>query len=232
MAPKQCPGFSSLTPRIFRQLSIPHSAFPRSAPPDQAVDWLRWRSRNGYDMGEPSLGTVKFGTILPIALCADVIAASPQPLARRQQPDGIAKVDLPSTTGEAKSLGANIIYGFPDNGVEAQTVIPDHFITDIKFHVCRAGGAQIPDKGWGNGGYAEYIGRFNSTLSNYRTTREYGGDFILFLLHDLWSADGVTSDDGLYPGDNGDFSEFEKFLKQVKRDLEVNDILDSLAIDV
>jgi hypothetical protein len=154
-------------------------------------------------MGEPSLGTVKFGTILPIALCADVIAASPQPLARRQQPDGIAKVDLPSTTGEAKFLGANIIYGFPDNGV-----------------------------GWGNGGYAEYIGRFNSTLSNYRTTREYGGDFILFLVHDLWGADGVTSDDGLYPGDNGDFSEFEKFLKQVKRDLEANDILDSLAIDV
>lgn len=144
---------------------------------------------------------------------------------------GNAIVDVSVQTGQAKFLGSNFIYGFTDNGVEAQNSIPDHFVTGIKFNACRAGGAQIPALGWGSGGYAEYNGRFNSTLSNYRSTRKYNGDFIL-LLHDLWGADGGSSADDLFPGDNGDFAEFDEFLAQVKKDVETNDMLDGLIIDI
>ena len=104
-------------------------------------------------------------------------------------------------------------------------------MTNIKFHASRAGGAQIPALGWAGGGYNEYIGRFNSTLSNYRTTRKYGGDFIL-LPHDLWGADGGQSSESKFPGDNGNWTEMEVFFGQLVNDLKDNDMLEGLAVDL
>ncbi|KAL2869392.1 glycoside hydrolase superfamily [Aspergillus lucknowensis] len=160
--------------------------------------------------------------LLSLALSAELIAVAAAEA---------ATVDASTTTGKAQFLGSNFIYGFPDNGVDAQTAIPDHFLTDIKFNACRAGGAQLPYGGWASGGYDEYIGRFESTLSNYRSTRKYGGDFIL-LVHDLWGADGGSSADALFPGDNGDFGEFDAFLDQLKKDVEDNDMLEGLILDL
>ncbi|KAL4814908.1 glycoside hydrolase superfamily [Aspergillus spinulosporus] len=173
---------------------------------------------------------MKFIHPLFIAVWANYISANAQTIGT-QNTSGNAIVDVAARTGQAQFLGSNFIYGFPDNGVEAQTSIPDHFLTGIKFNACRAGGAQITARGWGAGGYAEYIGRFNSTLSNYRSTRKYNGEFIL-LLHDLWGADGGSSPEDLVPGDNGDYAEFEKFLVQVKNDIEANDMLNGLIIDI
>ncbi|KAJ0385211.1 hypothetical protein COL922a_006807 [Colletotrichum nupharicola] len=144
---------------------------------------------------------------------------------------GAATVDLSTSTGEARFLGSAFIYGFPDNGTDADSSIPDYFATDIKFNACRAGGAQTPYAGWTGGGYDGYIGRFNSTLSNYRTTRKFGAGFIL-LPHDLWGSDGSLGGDGLYPGDNGDWSEMEAFLAQVIKDLKENDMLEGLVFDI
>ncbi|KAJ3535406.1 hypothetical protein NM208_g7142 [Fusarium decemcellulare] len=61
----------------------------------------------------------------------------------RQNSAGAATVDLSKRTGQASFLGSGFIYGFPDNGRDADNSIPDHFLTDIKFRTCRAGGAQI-----------------------------------------------------------------------------------------
>ncbi|KAI8245199.1 hypothetical protein K4K55_002621 [Colletotrichum sp. SAR 10_96] len=144
---------------------------------------------------------------------------------------GAATVDLSTSTGEARFLGSAFVYGFPDNGTSADSSIPDYLATDIKFNACRAGGAQTPYAGWAGGGYDGYIGRFNSTLSNYRTTRKYGAGFIL-LPHDLWGSDGSLGGDGLYPGDNGDWSEMEAFLAQVVKDLKDNDMLEGLVFDI
>ncbi|POS69015.1 hypothetical protein DHEL01_v212590 [Diaporthe helianthi] len=149
----------------------------------------------------------------------------------RQSPSGRATVDLTTSTGQANSIGSGFIYGWPDNGTEVDNSIPANFVTDIKFHASRAGGAQIPALGWAGGGYNGYIGRFNSTLSNYRTTRKYGGDFIL-LPHDLWGADGVQSAGSKFPGDNGNWTETEVFLGQVVNDLKANDMLEGLVVDL
>lgn len=119
----------------------------------------------------------------------------------------------------------------PDNGTDVDNSIPANFVTDIKFHSSRAGGAQIPALGWAGGGYSEYIGRFKSTLSNYLTTRKYGGDFIL-LPHDLWGADGGQSSGSIFPGDNGNWTEMEVFLGQVVNDLKENDMLGGLVVDL
>ncbi|KAK2042626.1 glycoside hydrolase [Colletotrichum somersetense] len=162
-----------------------------------------------------------------VALAIDQSAALVAPRAS----SGAATVDLNTSIGEARFLGSGFIYGFPDNGTSADSSIPDYFATDIKFNACRAGGAQTPYPGWAGGGYDGYIGRFNSTLSNYRTTRKYGADFIL-LPHDLWGSDGSLGGGGLYPGDNGDWSQMEAFLAQVVKDLKDNDMLEGLVFDI
>ncbi|KAH3975368.1 hypothetical protein HBH98_096760 [Parastagonospora nodorum] len=146
----------------------------------------------------------------------------------RQTSNGVATVNLAETYGPAKSLASGWIYGFPDNGTDADFSIPEHFVRDVKFHSTRAGGAQIPAKGWVTS-LEDYIGRFNSTLSNYRTTRHYGGDFIL-LIHDLWGADGGSI--STFPGDNGNWSLADAFFQRLKNDLVENDMLDGLVLDL
>ncbi|OAG06199.1 glycoside hydrolase [Paraphaeosphaeria sporulosa] len=148
----------------------------------------------------------------------------------KRQSKGTATIDLNTNIGSANALGAGFIYGFPDNGTEASNAIPDHFMTDIAFRASRAGGAQIPPKGW-IGGLQAYVARFNSTLSNYRTTRKYGGDFIL-LPHDLWGSDGGAGVNALYPGDNGNWTETETFLTRLVQDLKAHDMLEGLVFDI
>jgi hypothetical protein len=152
-------------------------------------------------------------------------------VSRDTAPQGSVSVDLRQKVGQATHLGSGFIYGWPDNGVEADGSIPEELVIGFGFRAARAGGAQLPapDLGWGVDGYGSYIGRLNSTLSNYRTTRKYGGDFIL-LPHDLWGADG--SDGGVFPGDNGDWSDMEKFYDQLIRDLKEKDMLEGLVIDI
>lgn len=153
-------------------------------------------------------------------------------LATRQTAVGSASVDLSSHTGQAKFLASGFIYGWPGNGADADNSIPEYLIRDIKFNACRAGGAQLPapSLGWAVGGYDGYVGRFESTLSNYRTTRKYGGDFIL-LPHDLWGADGGLGG-GLYPGDDGDWSQMERFYEQLIGDIRANNMLEGLVFDI
>ncbi|KAH7129169.1 glycoside hydrolase superfamily [Dactylonectria macrodidyma] len=152
-------------------------------------------------------------------------------IAPRQDIAGTATVDLSKGTGDASFLGSGFIYGFPDNGSDAGNSIPDHFITDIKFRTCRAGGAQISAAGWATGGEEGYKGRFESTLSNYRTTRKYNGDFIL-LPHDIWGAQGGATESFPFPGDNGDWSQMEAFIRRLISDVKANNMLDGLVIDL
>ncbi len=153
--------------------------------------------------------------------------------ATRQTAVGSASVDLMSHTGQAKFLASGFIYGLPGNGTHADSSIPEHLFRDINFNACRAGGAQMPapSLGWAVGGYDGYVGRFESTLSNYRTTRKYGGDQFILLPHDLWGADGGLGG-GVYPGDGGDWSRMESFYEQLIGDIKANDMLEGLVIDI
>ncbi|KAI6749295.1 hypothetical protein HG530_015134 [Fusarium avenaceum] len=147
------------------------------------------------------------------------------------QVQGTATINLAKEHGPARALGSGFIYGWPDNGTMADNSIPNHFATDIKFNANRGGGAQIASRGWATGGYEGYLGRFNSTLSNYRTTRKYNAEFIL-LPHDLWGADGGQDSQSPFPGDNGNWTEMELFWGQLTSDLKSHDMLKGLVIDV
>lgn len=69
---------------------------------------------------------------MAIVAAARLIPTSPIGIVPRES-NGNAIMDLSTKTGEEKLLGSDFIYGFPDNGEEAQTVIPGHFLTHIKF---------------------------------------------------------------------------------------------------
>jgi len=140
-----------------------------------------------------------------------------------------ATVNAHKSTGAATHLASGFIYGLPDNGANAKTSIPDHFLTDIKFRATRAGGAQISAPGWASGGYNGYQKRFESALSNYKSVRKYGGAFIL-LPHDLWGAQGGGAP--RFPGDKGNWSEMGKFWNQIIADLKNNNMLEGLVIDI
>jgi hypothetical protein len=169
-----------------------------------------------------------FTTFLLPALLASRTAASPS---RRSTAVGTATVNLHSTAGVPQQLGSGFIYGFPDNGTQPETVIPDYLVTGFKFKANRAGGAQTAAKGWATGGLDGYRGRFESALSNYRTTRKYGGEFIL-LPHDIWGADGTQDASFPYPGDDGDWSNMETFWNQLISDLKANNMLDDIVLDL
>ena len=112
-----------------------------------------------------------------------------------------ATVTLSAQIGAPSHLASGLIYGIPDT----QNQIPAQFYTGMGFNYGRAGGAQLPSpsRGWVYS-TSEYSGRFNSGLSNYKTTRKYGGRYQL-LLHDLWGTDTGAN---IYPGDNGDWTRY------------------------
>jgi hypothetical protein len=83
----------------------------------------------------------------------------------------------------------------------------------VKFQSMRAGGAQLPGSGWVGGAYDR---RWNSTLAQARRTAALGGKFVL-LPHDLWGADGAAI--SRFPGDNGNWTDYDNFLTRVINDV-------------
>ncbi|CAH0024676.1 unnamed protein product, partial [Clonostachys rhizophaga] len=125
-----------------------------------------------------------------------------------------------------KILGLDfVIYGIPDQPGQ----IPDKFYTEAGLHWFRAGGAQMgaPNRGWS---WGEMEQRWQSTLSNYRTARKYGGKFQL-LLHDLWGTD-FTDESKTWPGDNGDWSNYDQFLTVIVQRIIDNDMIAGMHIDI
>jgi hypothetical protein len=146
------------------------------------------------------------------------------------QAQGTATVRLAQPSGSPQRVASGFIYGIPDNGTSVSTQIPEYLYRNIGFHSTRAGGAQLeaPNRGWA---WGEYPGRFASTLSNYRTARALGADFIL-LPHDLWGADGLNAANVKYPGDDGDWSDYEKFLDTLFADMKSNEMVDGVVYDI
>ncbi|KAJ5663063.1 hypothetical protein N7507_003794 [Penicillium longicatenatum] len=138
-----------------------------------------------------------------------------------------ATVNLAVTKGSPEHLASGFIYGIPDT----EDFIPDHWYTDMGFRYGRAGGAQLeaPDRGW-IWGLSEYKGRLASTLSNYKTCRKYGADFII-LPHDVWGTDHANSST-VWPGDNGDWTDYDLFIRTLMADLKANNALEGLVWDI
>jgi hypothetical protein len=84
---------------------------------------------------------------------------------------------------------------------------------------CKGGGAQLGSVGYRGWvvGLNDYKGRFASTLANYKTCRAAGGEFHIYV-HDLWGTDHSNSGTK-WPGDGGDWTDFDKFLTQALSDV-------------
>jgi hypothetical protein len=118
-------------------------------------------------------------------------------------------VNFATTAGTPTARASGWIYGMTENG----TAPPDNFFTGVRFQAMRAGGAQLPGGGWVGGGYDR---RWNATLAQARRTAALGGRFVL-LDHDLWGADGAAI--SRFPGDNGDWTDYDNFLTRVFNDV-------------
>lgn len=139
-----------------------------------------------------------------------------------------AIVDLSNRTGTPQHLASGLLYGVPDTANQ----IPATFYTSIGFNYLRAGGAQLPApaRGW-IWGLTEYKNRFASALSNYKTAQQYGAPFI-FLIHDLWGADGTQNSTAPYPGDNGNWASWDQYLAQLTSDMKANGMTKNVIIDI
>lgn len=87
---------------------------------------------------------------------------------------------------------------------------------------CKGGGAQLGSVGYRGWivGLSDYKGRFESTLTNYKTCRAAGADFHMYI-HDLWGTDHSNSNTK-WPGDNGDWADYDKFVQQLMSDVAAN----------
>jgi hypothetical protein len=48
----------------------------------------------------------------------------------------------------------------------------------------------------------------------------------------MWGADGFESSDALFPGDNGNWTNYDNFLTQVFQDMQSNDMLSNVYFDI
>lgn len=147
------------------------------------------------------IGWGTFLAIIPVML----ITAFPSSCCGREI---VIRVNPGHALGVPTYRASGFIYGLAEDGTNP----PSNLLREIKVRFLRAGGAQLdyPYGGWVNGNYSR---RWKSVYAYYRKARELGVTFIL-LVHDLWGADGVC-EVPRYPGDNGDWSEYEVFLNQV-----------------
>ncbi|MBD0839297.1 RICIN domain-containing protein [Streptomyces sp. TRM68416] len=151
-----------------------------------------------------------------MAVLLAALAATLVPVGPSQAADTSVTVDFATVKGAPSYRASGMIYGLTADG----SLPPDHFFKDIKWQFMRAGGAQLNGGGYATS-LADYQTRWQATLAQYKRTDALGGTFVL-LPHDLWGADGTTSQP--FPGDNGDWTQFDNFVNQLISDVKANNM--------
>ena len=158
--------------------------------------------RLGSSLKRTLPATLALGTLAAASLIAGAVPASAA--------DESITVNFSVAGGSPTYRASGWIYGMTENG----SAPADHFYRDVRFRYMRAGGAQLDQPGgWVSGRYQR---RWNSTLAQARRTIALGGQFIL-LPHDLWGADGFPI--SRFPGDNGDWTDYDNFLTRLITDI-------------
>ncbi|KAJ7912104.1 glycoside hydrolase family 39 protein [Mycena leptocephala] len=153
---------------------------------------------------------------------AGIAAAAVVDLESRQSASQITTVDLAVNWGTPIHRASGVLYGVPNT----KSQIPSTFYTSIGFNYLSAGGAQFSSSGWIFGGYTA---RFQDVLSNFQTARQFNAQFIL-KMSDLWGTDGTQGSNGVYPGANGDFTEYDAYLTQLVKDLKANGMTTNIKL--
>ncbi|KAJ7027779.1 glycoside hydrolase family 39 protein [Mycena alexandri] len=151
--------------------------------------------------------------IASLPFLVGIAAAAVVNLESRQTAAQITTVDLSVNTGSPIRRASGVLYGVPDT----KNQIPSSFYTGAQFT-----GAT----GWIFGGYTA---RFQDVLSNFQTARQFNAQFIL-KMSDLWGTDGTQGANGVYPGANGDFTEFDAYLAQLVADLKANGMTTNIKL--
>lgn len=167
---------------------------------------------------------MRVSTVTTLALFEQSAWATMRILAR-QSLSNTANVYFGQDRGAPKHLASGILYGITD--VPRQ--IPDHFYQEMGFNYARIGGAQLDEGGWIMGPDA-YAARFDNTRDNYQEARRFGAPVII-LPHDIWGTDHANSST-VWPGDNGDWTNYDEFLDRLISDLKSNDMLEGLIWDI
>jgi len=164
-------------------------------------------------------------SILCVSTLPGTVLAHPASFMMEKRDGMTANVDLSSNLGSPTHFASGFIYGILDTPDQ----IPDHWYENMGFNYGKAGGAQLnaPSRGWI---WNELDGRFQSTLSNYNTCRKYGAAFII-LPHDVWGTDHANSST-IWPGDDGDFTNYDEFIQSLMSNLKANNTLDGLVWDI
>lgn len=68
-------------------------------------------------------------------------------------------------------------------------------------------------------------------LSNYRTTRKYGGEFEV-LIADLYGFDFTQPQDAVAPGDDDDWSSLDKFLTLLTSQMVADGMVEGVYFDL
>ncbi|WP_067641474.1 RICIN domain-containing protein [Actinomadura latina] len=145
-----------------------------------------------------------------LAICALVAASVGVLAAPARGADESVAVDFSTAGGAPAYRASGWIYGMTEDA----SAPADHFYRDVGFRFMRAGGAQLDSPGgWVSG---KYDRRWDATRAQILRTRALGGQFVL-LVHDLWGADGYPI--SRFPGDNGDWTDYDAFLTRVINDV-------------
>ncbi|KAJ7601849.1 glycoside hydrolase family 39 protein [Mycena polygramma] len=161
--------------------------------------------------------------IAPLLLLAGLASAAVVDLESRQTAAQITTVDLSVNWGTPVHRASGVLYGVPNT----KNQIPSSFYTGMGFNYLSAGGAQFTGAtGWIFGGYTA---RFQNVLSNFQTARQFNAQFIL-KMSDLWGTDGTQGSNGVYPGANGDFTEYDAYLTQLVKDLKANGMTTNIKL--
>jgi hypothetical protein len=126
-------------------------------------------------------------------------------------------VDLPTTVGEPTYAATGFLHGLNRDGSQPA----DSLLMPLKPRLFREGGSLAPGGGWAKGGYVGYRNRWQEVVDNYnRVCRPPYEAEVVIVMSDLWGAEGVTlKPSDPYPGDGGDWTSYEQFVRQVVADV-------------
>ncbi|MGS2619651.1 hypothetical protein ACVCAH_34980 [Micromonospora sp. LZ34] len=147
-------------------------------------------------------------------------AAVPAALARAAAADGpsdTVRVDLGQVLGEPTYAATGFLHGLSQDGIQPS----DALLRPLKPQLFRGAGSALPGGGWSAGGYQGYAPRWAMTRDIFQRVASgpLNAEYCI-VLSDLWGAEGVSlKPTDPYPGDGGDWSNWEAFLIQVVNDV-------------
>lgn len=158
--------------------------------------FLRWGSAGILGAAVP---TSFPGWLIPHAAAADPIT-----------------VDLSDPIGAPDYRATGFLHGLNQDGTKP----PDDLLVPLKPQLFRGGGSTLPGGGWSKSGRSGYRVRWENVLDRFHrvTTPPLHAEYAI-VIADLWGANGADiKPTDPYPGDNGDWTNYETFIRQLMAD--------------